>query len=624
MCEGDNGQRLERFQNWLEANGATLEKPELRKCGQHGNGVYAREAISDSEQYANIPSDLIITSDVCRKDLKDVLAADLSGRALLCAFLIHQRFVCAESFWKPYIDILPQEFHTPLHFSSQELLLLHGTPMEYAVEDRRSELRAEHKRVQEAVDSKAEEMLRVLDFENYLWAATVVSSRAFTEALLEVGRKDVPDKRKDDGEQGNAGAKASVLLPLLDMMNHRPQARITWLVDSDSGSISFVAGSNVAAGSEVANNYGAKSNEELLLGYGFCASPNPLNCYHIKLNYSQDPLFAEKRQILEAAGIDACDHYIRKHQLPRYLLPMLRVMAMTETDVYYVRKLLAEAPDNVEWLLQPLGLRIELRARFLLARLLDGKLNMLLNAQPVDLPETENARLALQYRAELEDILRSTLEKLHRDEDSLMSFAHSLLENDRHALPSYMAEGAVALPIAANDAETETGPEEQDAKRARATQPVQLFLEDVLVTLNHSLDRDPEFSQAVEQIDVDEDVLLTLFVLRCRAFPQSPWHFAVKRLESFKHPMLLLEEDPQALENYGEMMMEMGEIHDSLFPLLNEYFPEVFPIDQFSSELFLWAAGIVETCRVSLPARCVAANGAEDQDPQDIEGLCLV
>ncbi|PIA16866.1 SET domain-containing protein, partial [Coemansia reversa NRRL 1564] len=283
MDTGDNSWQLQKFQDWLEANGATLVKLELRECGQHGNGVYARETIRDNEQYANIPSDLIITSAVCRKELKDVLSADLSGRALLCAFLIHQRFVCTESFWKPYIDILPQTFHTPLHFTTQELLLLHGTPMEYAVEDRRSELCAEHKRVQEAVDSKADEMRKVLDFDNYLWAATVVSSRAFTKALLNVGREDISDTKKDNLNQGNTGAKASVLLPLLDMMNHRPQARITWLVDSDSGSISFVAGSDVTAGSEVANNYGAKSNEELLLGYGFCASSNPLNCYHIKL-----------------------------------------------------------------------------------------------------------------------------------------------------------------------------------------------------------------------------------------------------------------------------------------------------------------------------------------------------
>ncbi|KAJ2617377.1 hypothetical protein H4S08_000345 [Coemansia sp. RSA 1365] len=621
MDAGDNIQQLQKFQDWLEANGAMLEKLELRDCGPHGNGVYARETIRDNEQYANIPSDLIITSDVCRKELKDVLSVDLSGRALLCAFLIHQRFVCTESFWKPYIDILPQTFHTPLHFTTEDLLLLRGTPMEYAVEDRRSELYAEYKRVQEAVDSKAD-MCKALDFDNYLWAATVVSSRAFTKALLNVGREDISDTNKEDLKQVNAGAKASVLLPLLDMMNHRPQALITWLVDSDSGSISFVAGSDVAAGSEVANNYGAKSNEELLLGYGFCASPNPLNCYHIKLNYSQDPLFIEKRQILEAAGIDACDHYIRAHQLPRNLLPMLRVMAMTETDVYYLRKIINKTPDNVEWLQKSMGLRIELRARFLLARLLDGKLNILKNTASVDTTETENAKLALQYRNELEDILRTTIDNLHRDENSLMLFAHSLLSEDRHALPTFMAEGAISLPTEANDTETDTEPKGQDVKRARAMQPAQLFLEDVLITLDYSLDQDAEFSQAVEQIDVDEDVLLTLFVLRCRAFTQSPWHTAVKRLENFKHPMLLLEDDPTMLESYGEMMMEMGEIHDSLFPLLNEHFPNVFPLEHFTSELFLWAAGIVESCRVSVPAWCVHA--AKDQNLQDVEGLLLI
>jgi hypothetical protein len=53
---------------------------------------------------------------------------------------------------------------------------------------------------------------------------------------------------------------------MIDCLNHRPQARITWQLGLDA--MSLVSVDRVEAGTEVFNNYGPKANEE-------CMFPRP-------------------------------------------------------------------------------------------------------------------------------------------------------------------------------------------------------------------------------------------------------------------------------------------------------------------------------------------------------------
>ena len=76
----------------------------------------------------------------------------------------------------------------------------------------------------------------------FLWAATVLSSRSFPGRLI-----------PDAGDH-------PVVFPLLDALNHRPRARITWVPGADA--LSFATVDATPAGVEIFNNYGAKGNEE--------------------------------------------------------------------------------------------------------------------------------------------------------------------------------------------------------------------------------------------------------------------------------------------------------------------------------------------------------------------------
>ena len=77
-----------------------------------------------------------------------------------------------------------------------------------------------------------------------------------------------------------------VLLPGLDSLNHARGRPVSWVVDhlpptdpsKGSGQqlgLSLVIHSQTRPGEELSNNYGAKPNAELILGYGFSLEDNP-------------------------------------------------------------------------------------------------------------------------------------------------------------------------------------------------------------------------------------------------------------------------------------------------------------------------------------------------------------
>lgn len=81
--------------------------------------------------------------------------------------------------------------------------------------------------------------------------------------LLDFSR--VPDERKD----------FPVLIPAMDCLNHHHEAHVDWTFEP--GRFVLTLGGDVSRGHEVLNNYGPKTNSELLMGYGFCVENNPFD-----------------------------------------------------------------------------------------------------------------------------------------------------------------------------------------------------------------------------------------------------------------------------------------------------------------------------------------------------------
>lgn len=86
-----------------------------------------------------------------------------------------------------------------------------------------------------------------------------------------------------------------VLFPVIDIPNHAHDAMVDWAFDPARFSLSLRSGAK--AGGEVFNNYGPKSNDELLLGYGFCLEDNPHDKVLLTLKAPPEELQKELRKI---------------------------------------------------------------------------------------------------------------------------------------------------------------------------------------------------------------------------------------------------------------------------------------------------------------------------------------
>lgn len=106
-----------------------------------------------------------------------------------------------------------------------------------------------------------------------------------------------------EGEGGRAQS-GSCLMPLADMLNHRPNTRVTWLCTP--GGVDFTTPDGVPKGSEVHNNYGPRPNRMLLLNYGFAIEGNPSDTYEMVCRVP--PGLAERDRRVSAPRASIANH----------------------------------------------------------------------------------------------------------------------------------------------------------------------------------------------------------------------------------------------------------------------------------------------------------------------------
>lgn len=64
----------------------------------------------------------------------------------------------------------------------------------------------------------------------------------------------------------------SVLLPFMDILNHRPLAKVEWSAGKED--VGFLVLEDVPAGQEISNNYGPRNNEQCKSHGLFCTTTN--------------------------------------------------------------------------------------------------------------------------------------------------------------------------------------------------------------------------------------------------------------------------------------------------------------------------------------------------------------
>jgi hypothetical protein len=113
-----------------------------------GRGLLARRDINDGDELLMIPIKLCITKKSARKALgKDALPSEINEYLAMACQLIHEQFVKGEqSFWKPYMDVLPEvgEVNPTFTWSDEDLSFLEGSPIIAATRSLQMKLRREY------------------------------------------------------------------------------------------------------------------------------------------------------------------------------------------------------------------------------------------------------------------------------------------------------------------------------------------------------------------------------------------------------------------------------------------------------------------------------------------------
>ena len=192
-------------------------------------------------------------------------------RDLLCLRLLMEKTKGKGSFWHPYISFLPQVYSDPYFWSSVDLQLLGGTPLGRAVEAHRPGLeRILHwsRRLNDLYPGSLSSW--AASCEGVRWARSTIWSRSFTIHRLKGVREPT-----------------IALIPVLDMIDHDPQMEVVWDTGPE-GDEDFqwrALCQEFKAGQELKNSYGSsKSNDELILAYGFAIEGNPADYVSITVS----------------------------------------------------------------------------------------------------------------------------------------------------------------------------------------------------------------------------------------------------------------------------------------------------------------------------------------------------
>ncbi|KIJ60469.1 hypothetical protein HYDPIDRAFT_98705 [Hydnomerulius pinastri MD-312] len=284
---------LSSLKSWFSAQGGSFDPSVDLSEGPYGISVFVRIGTEGGQledtTIVTCPFSLIITKDASLRALGTLLGHGTesqssletwSERQLICCYICFHWFFSESRSTMivlrhlPYIRCLPaaEKLSTPLHFSERELELLKGTNLFGATLDRGHDWRTEWEQCRSLVQTVNQAWGESLTWERYLTASTHLSSRAFPSSILSAEPSLV-----------STPSTYPVLLPGVDLLNHKRGQRVSWEVSCSeakqggtlSGTVSVISNEELKEGQEVFNNYGAKANDELILGYGFSLPDNP-------------------------------------------------------------------------------------------------------------------------------------------------------------------------------------------------------------------------------------------------------------------------------------------------------------------------------------------------------------
>jgi len=295
--EEDKNDVVFDFARWLHDNGGSYPSIDWPvndpSCGSRG--AIAKEDIPSGEPMLTVPINLMISPPNAFKDpivgaILEENEDNLHDDLLLAVFIMYEVSKGPESFWYPYLRMIPKP-ESAMKWSDDELRVLQDIRIMTRIRSRQRSLKSVFDRRIRAFFGCYPEIFpeHVFDFEAFQFAWFSIQARAFGRRL-----------------------PWTAMVPFADCLNHsNVQTKYDYNIDDNGMFRLFPSGMNAyAKGVEVFNSYGRRPNDNLLIDYGFALMKNMWDTIDIPLNVKRDDeLFLEKSAILHELRLPSIHSY---------------------------------------------------------------------------------------------------------------------------------------------------------------------------------------------------------------------------------------------------------------------------------------------------------------------------
>ncbi|XP_045499611.1 actin-histidine N-methyltransferase [Colias croceus] len=315
---------IEKYVNWLKENGAEFEGVEIAEFAGYDLGLKALKEFQEDSLILTIPQKVMMTEkDAHKSELSEFIKRDPLMQNMpnvtLALFLLLEKSK-PDSFWKPYIDTLPEKYSTVLYYDLEEFAELKPSPTFESSLKLFTNIARQYAYFWHKINKPDVPVLKSLQdiftFENYRWAVSTVMTRQNHIQL--------------------ADQSTTAFIPLWDMCNHE-QGKITTDFNKDLNRGECYALRDFNAGDQIFIFYGLRSNADLFLHNGFVYPNNEYDSLSLALGVSNsDPLREAKMTLLKKLGLANLTHYKlykKENPISPELLSFIRIFNMNKEEL---------------------------------------------------------------------------------------------------------------------------------------------------------------------------------------------------------------------------------------------------------------------------------------------------